>query len=116
MTGLPDFAERMHDPFAELAEIIVESERRPDAEPFHDCEAGAIRKAELLIRILTEEGPSFFLVGLSHSNDGSGGLTQQVDSELQGLLVPKPHPKECDGFMDNHITGYKESLRGLHVL
>lgn len=116
MTGLPDFAERMHDPFAELAEIIVESERRSDAEPFHDCEAGAIRKAEPLIRILTEEGPSFFLVGLSHSNDGSGGLTQQADSKLQGLLVPKPHAKERDGFMDDHITGYEESIRGLHIL
>jgi hypothetical protein len=106
----------MHDPFAELAEIIVESERRPDAEAFHDCEAGAIRKAEPLIRILTENAPSFFLVGLSHSNDGSGGLTQQADSKLQGLFVSKPHVKERDGFMDDHITGYEESIRGLHVL
>lgn len=106
----------MHDPFAELAEIIVESERRPDAEPFHDCEAGAIRKAEPLIRILTKDGPSFVLVGLSHSDDGSGGLTQQADSKLQGLLVPKPHAKERDGFMDDHITGNEKSIRGLHVL
>lgn len=105
----------MHNPFAELAEIIVESERRPDAEPFHDCEAGAIRKAEPLIRILTEDGPIFFLVGLSHSNDGSGGLTQQADSKLHGLLVAKSHAKEGGRFVDDHIAGYEESIRGLHV-
>jgi hypothetical protein len=106
----------MYNPSAELAEIIVESERRPDAEPLHERKAGAIREAESLVRILTEEGPCFFLIRLSHSNDGSGSLTQQADSKLQGLLVPKPHTKERDGFMDDHITGYEESIRGLHVL
>jgi hypothetical protein len=34
---------------------------------------------------------------------------------LQSLLVPKPHEKERDGFMDDHITRYEKSIRGLHV-
>jgi hypothetical protein len=33
---LPNFAQRMHDPFAKSAEIIVEGERRPNAEPLHE--------------------------------------------------------------------------------
>lgn len=116
MTGLPNFSQRMHNPFAELAEIIVEGERRADTEPLHDCEAGAIRKAKPFIRILTEDGPSFYFIGRGNPNDGRRGLVQQADSKLQGLLVPKPHAKERDGFMDDHITGYEESIRGLHVL
>ena len=60
----------MHDPFAELAEIIVESERRPDAEPLHERKTGAIREAESLVRILTEEGPRFCFVDRGNPNDG----------------------------------------------
>jgi len=115
VTLLPNFAQRMHDPFAELAEIIVEGECRSDAEPLHQGKTGAIHEAESLVRILTEKSPRFCFVGRGNPNDGRRGLVQQPHSKLQSLLVPKPHAKERDGFMGNHITRYEESIRGLHV-
>ncbi len=62
-TLLTDFAEGMHYPSTELTKVFVESKRGSDAESLHDREAGAIRKAEPLVRILTEDGPSPFFVG-----------------------------------------------------
>lgn len=64
----------MHDPFAELAEIVVERKRGSNAEPLHDREAGAIRKTESFVRVLAEDGPSFCFVGRSNPNDGRRGL------------------------------------------
>ena len=83
LTLLTDFAEGMHDPLTELAKVFIESKRGSDAEPLHDREAGAIRKTESLVRILAEDGPSFFFVGWSDPNDRRRGLAQQAESELQ---------------------------------
>jgi hypothetical protein len=105
----------MHDPFAELAEIIVERERRPDAEPLHEREAGAIREAESLVRILTEDGPRFCFVGRGNPNDGRRGLVQQLQSKLQDLLVAKPHAKEGDRFVNDQIAGNEKSIREFYV-
>ena len=74
LTLLTDIAEGMHHPFAELTEIVVERKRGSDGEPFHDREAGAIRKTESFVRILAEDGPSFCFVGWSDPNDGRRGL------------------------------------------
>lgn len=60
---LTDFADGVHDPSTELTKVFIESKRGSDAEPLHDREAGAIRKTESLVWILTEDGPSFFFVG-----------------------------------------------------
>lgn len=71
---LTNFTRGMHDPLAELAEIIVERKRGSDTEPLHDCKAGAIRETESLVRMLTEDSPRSFFVGWSDSNNGSRGL------------------------------------------
>ena len=105
----------MHNPFAESAEIIVEGERRLDAEPLHERKAGAIREAESLVRILTEDGPRFCFVGRSDPNDGRCGLVQQPQSKLQGLLVAKSQAKEGDCFVNNHIAGNEKSIREFYV-
>jgi hypothetical protein len=116
LTLLTDFAEGMYDPLTELAKVFVESKRGSDAEPLHDREAGAIRKTESLVRILAEDGPSFFFVGWSNPDDGSRGLAQQTEPELQSRLVPESHAKEGDRFVNDHIAGNEEPIRGLHVL
>ena len=113
---LTDFAEGMHDPLAELTKVFVERKRGSDAEPLHDREAGAIRKTESLVRILTEDGPSPFFISWSDPNDRRRGLTQQTEPELQGRLVPESHAKEGDGFVNDRIAGDEKSIRGLHVL
>lgn len=82
LTLLTDFAERMHYPSTELTEVFVKSKRGSDAEPLHDREAGAIRKAESLVWILAEDGPSPFFVGWCDPDDRSRGLAQQAESEL----------------------------------
>jgi hypothetical protein len=88
LTLLTDFAEGMYDPLTELAKVFVERKRSSDAEPLHDREAGAIRKAESLVRILTEDGPSPFFVSGSDPNDRSRGLAQQTEPELQAGSYP----------------------------
>jgi len=113
---LSDFAEGMHDPLTELAKVFVESKRGSDAESLHDREAGAIRKAESLVRILTEDGPSSFFVGWCDPDDRSRGLAQQAESELQRRLVAESHAKEGDSFVNDHVAGDKEPIRGLHIL
>ena len=116
LTLLTDFAEGMYDPLTELAKVFVERKRGSDAEPLHDREAGAIRKTESFVRILTEDGPSPFFVSRSDPNDWRRGLAQQTEPELQGRLVPESHAKESDRFMNDHIAGNEEPIRGLHVL
>ena len=116
LTLLTDFAEGMHDPFTELAKVFIESKRGSDAEPLHDREAGAIRKTESLVRILAEDGPSSFFVGWSDPNDRRRGLAQQTESELQRRLVAESHAKEGDSFVNDHVAGDKEPIRGLHIL
>jgi hypothetical protein len=116
LTLLTDFAERVHDPLAELTKVFVERKRGSDAEPLHDREAGAIRKTEPLVRILTEDGPSPFFVSWSDPNDRRRGLAQQTESELQGRLIPKSHSKESDCFVNDYIAGNEKPIRGLHVL
>jgi hypothetical protein len=116
LTLLTDFADGVHDPLTELAKVFVERKRGSDAEPLHDRETGAIRKTESLVRILTEYGPSSFFVSGSDPNDRCRGLAQQTEPELQGRLVPESHAKEGDRFMNDHIAGNEEPIRGLHVL
>jgi hypothetical protein len=99
-----------------LAKVFIERKRGSDAEPLHDREASAIRKTESLVRILTEDGPSFFLVSWSDPDDGSRGLAQQAESELQGRFITESHSKESDGFVNDHIAGDEKPIRGLHVL
>lgn len=113
---LSDFAEGMHDPSAELTKVLVKGKRGSDTEPLHYREAGAIRKTESLIRILAEDGPGPFFVGWSDPDDGSRGLAQQTESELQGRLITESHAKEGDGFVNDHIAGDEEPICGLHVL
>jgi len=113
---LTDFAEGIHDPLAKLTKVFVERKRGSDAEPLHDREAGAIRKTESLVRILTEDGPSPFFVSGSDPNDRRRGLAQQTEPELQSRLVPESHAKEGDRFVNDHIAGNEEPIRGLHVL
>lgn len=115
MTRLPDIAQRMHDPFAELTEVIVKGERGPDAEPLHDRKAGAISKTESLVGKLAENGPCFCFVGWSNPNNGRRGLVQQPPPKLQGLLVAKSHAKEGDGFVNDHIAGNEKSIRKFYV-
>jgi len=105
----------MHNPFAESAEIIVEGKRRPDAKPLHKRKTGAIREAESLVRILTEDGPRFCFVVRGDPNYGRRGLVQQPQSKLQGLLVAKSHAKEGDRFVNNHIAGNEKSIREFYV-
>jgi hypothetical protein len=116
LTLLPDIAQRMHDPFAESAEIIVEGECRSDAEPLHKRKTGAIHEAESLVRILTEDGPRFCFVGRGDPHYGRRGLVQQPQSKLQGLLVGKSHAKEGDRFVNDQITGNEKSIREFYVL
>ena len=103
-------------PLTELTKVFVERKRGCDAEPLHDREARAIRKTESLVWILTEDRPSFFLVGWSDPDDGSRGLAQQAESELQGRLITESHSQENDGFVNDHIAGDEKPIRGLHVL
>lgn len=105
----------MYDPLAELAKVFVERKRGSDTEPLHDREAGAIRKAESLVRILTENGPRSFLVGRSDPNDRRRALVQQTKAKLQSLLMSKSHAKKSDRFMNDHIAGDEEPIRGLDV-
>lgn len=116
LTLLTDFADGVHNPLTELAKVFIESKRGCDAEPLHDREAGAIRKAESLVRILVEDGPSFFFVGWSNQDDGSRGLAQQAESELQGRFIPESHAKEGDSFVNDHVAGDEEPIRRLHIL
>ena len=116
LTLLSDFVEGMHDPLTELAKVFVESKRGSDAESLHDRKAGAIRKTESLVRILTKDGPSPFFVSGSDPNDRRRGLAQQTESKLQGRLIPKSHSKEGDCFVNDHIAGNEKPIRGLHVL
>jgi hypothetical protein len=116
MTLLTDFADRVHDPLAELTKVFVERKRGSDGEPLHDREAGAICKTESLVGILTEDGPSPFFVSRSDPNDRRRGLAQQTEPELQGRLVPESYAKESDRFVNDHIAGNEESICGLHVL
>jgi hypothetical protein len=111
-----DFAEGMHDPTTELTKVFVESKRGSDAKPLHDREADTVYKAESLVWILTEDGPSFFFVGWSDTDDGSRGLAQQAESELQGRLITESHSKESDSFVNDHIAGDEKPIRGLHIL
>jgi hypothetical protein len=115
LTPLTDFADGVHDPLAELTKVFVERKRGSDAEPLHDREAGAVRKTESLVRILTEDGPSPFFVSGSDPNDRRRGLVQQSEPELQGRFVSESHAKEGDGFVNHHIAGNEEPIRGLHV-
>jgi hypothetical protein len=116
LTLLTDFAEGIHDPLAELTKVFVERKRGSDAEPLHDREACAIRETESLVWTLAEDGPSLFFVCWSDPDDGSRGLAQQAESELQGRLITESHSKESDGFVNDHIAGDKEPIRGLHIL
>ena len=113
---LTDFAEGMHDPLTELTNVFVERKRGCDAEPLHDREAGAIRKTEPLVWILTEDGPSSFFVSGSDPNDRRRGLAQQTEPELQGRLVHESHAKEGDRFVNDHIACDQKPIRGLHIL
>jgi hypothetical protein len=113
---LSDFTEGMHNPLAELTKVFVESKGGSDAESLHDCEAGAIRKTESLIRILAEDGPGPFFIGWGNPNDRSRGLAQQTKSKLQGLLVPESHSKKGDCFVNDQIAGDEKPIRRLHVL
>ena len=40
---------RLNNPLPTSTKVVVEGERRSDAEPFHDGETGAVHKAESLI-------------------------------------------------------------------
>ena len=88
LTLLTDFSEGMHDPLTELTKVFVERKRGFDAEPLHDREAGAIRKTESLVWILTEDGPSFFFVGWRDPDYGSRGLAQQAESDCRAGSYP----------------------------
>jgi hypothetical protein len=79
---LTDFAEGVHDPLTELTKVFVERKRGSDTEPLHNREAGAIRKTESFVRILTEDGPRPFFVSGSNPNDWRGSLAQQTEPEL----------------------------------
>lgn len=116
VTQLTDFVDGVHDPSTELTKVFIESKRGSDAEPLHDREAGAIRKAESLVRILAEDGPRSFFVGWSDPNDRRRGLAQQAESELQCRLVAESHAKEGNSFVNDHVAGDEEPIRGLHIL
>jgi len=116
LTLLTDFADGVHDPLTESAKVLIESKRSSDVKPLHDRKAGAIRKTESLVRILTEDGPSPFFVSWSDPNDRCRGLAQQTESELQGRLVAESHAKESDSFVNDHVAGDEEPIRGLHIL
>jgi hypothetical protein len=102
-------------PTCRIDESLRRTQTRFDAEPLHDREAGAVRKTESLVRILTEDGPSPFFVSGSDPNDRRRGLVQQSEPELQGRFVSESHAKEGDGFVNHHIAGNEEPIRGLHV-
>jgi hypothetical protein len=88
LTLLTDFAEGMYDPLTELAKVFVERKRSSDAEPLHDREAGAIRKTESLVRILTEDGPSPFFVSGSDPNDRCRGLPSKRSPNCKAGSYP----------------------------
>ena len=106
----------MYDPLTKLAKVFVKRKRSSDTEPLHDREAGTIREAESLVRILTEDDPSFFFVGWSDPDNGRRGLAQQTESKLQGRFIPESHAKESDSFVNDHAAGDEEPIRGLHIL
>lgn len=107
---------RFNYPPTKSTKVLIKGERGSYAESLHKGEAGAIRKAESLVRILTEDGPSLFFVGRRDSDNGCCGLAQQAKSELERRLIAESHAEEGDRFMNDHIAGDEESIRGLHVL
>jgi hypothetical protein len=40
----------------------------------------------------------------------------QAESELQRRLVAESHAKEGDSFVNDHVAGDEEPIRGLHIL
>lgn len=116
LTRLRDFIEGMHDPLTEMTKVLVKRKSGSDAKPLHDREAGAIRKAESFVWILTEDGPSPFFVVWRDPDDRSRGLAEQAESKLQSRLISKSHSKEGNGFMNDYVTRDKKPIRGSHIV
>lgn len=102
--------QRDNFPVAELAKVVVKSERSPYSEPLHEGKAGAVDKAEPFVMAAPEGLPCLSFIGRRHANDGSDRFVEQPAPEFHGRFVAETHPNQGDGLENNKVAGEKEVL------